>query len=291
MNCQHCHSENPPHFRFCGECGTPLIEQSEGRGLAASIPSSPPPHTPPVKLHTSGAEAERRHLTVMFCDLVSVSPLAGRLDPEELREIIRAYQEVCTAVVRRFEGYVARYAGESLLIYFGYPRAHEDDAQRAVQTGLEIIAALPHLLARIRHTVNSTLDLSPDVRIGIHTGVVVVGEMGTRDYQESVVLGETPNIAARLRDLAPLNGIVIGAPTYRLVEGLFTCHDQGALSLKGVSVPVRAYRVERENDAQSRFEVALTTGLSPLVGREQESREAPPTQCPIFPSCRDENFR
>lgn len=270
MNCQHCHSENPPHFRFCGECGTPLVEQSEGQGLAAIISSSPPPHTPSVKLHTSGAEAERRHLTVMFCDLVSVSPLAGRLDPEELREIIRAYQEVGTAVVRRFEGYVARYAGESLLMYFGYPRAHEDDAQRAVQTGLEIIAALPHLLARIQHTVDSTLDLSPEVRIGIHTGLVVVGEMGTRDYQESVVLGETPNIAARLRDLAPLNGIVIGAPTYRLVEGLFTCHDQGALPLKGVSVPVRAYRVERANDAQSRFEVALTTGLSPLVGREQE---------------------
>src|SRR6185503_15363271 len=109
MNCQHCHSENPSHFRFCGECGTSLVEQSEGQGFAASIPSSPPPHTPSVTLHTSSAEAERRHLTVMFCDLVSVSPLAGKLDPEELREIIRAYQEVCAAVVRRFEGYVARY--------------------------------------------------------------------------------------------------------------------------------------------------------------------------------------
>jgi class 3 adenylate cyclase/tetratricopeptide (TPR) repeat protein len=206
----------------------------------------------------------------MFCDLVSIPPLTGTIDPEDLREIIRAYQEMCTTVVRRFDGYVARYAGESLLIYFGYPRAHEDDAQRAVRTGLEIIAALSQLRIQVQQTIDSTLDFSPHMRIGIHTGLVVVGEMGTRDYRESVVLGETPNIAARLRDCAPLNSVVIGAPTYRLVEGLFTCHDQGALSLKGVSIPVQAYRVERENDAQSRFEVALTTGLSPIVGRERE---------------------
>lgn len=270
MDCQHCHSENPPHFRFCGECGTPLGEQSQGQRLTSHLPPLLPAQTPTAAPLPSRAEAERRHLTVMFCDLVSVAPLAGKLDPEELRDIIRAYQEGCTTIARRFDGYVARYAGESLLLYFGYPRAHEDDAQRAVRTGLDIIAALPHLHARIEQAVDSALDLSPHVRIGIHTGLVVVGEMGTRDYRESVVLGETPNIAARLRDLAPLDGIVIGAPTHQLVEGLFTCHDQGALSLKGVSAPVHVYRVERENEAQSRFEVALTTGLSPLVGRARE---------------------
>lgn len=270
MDCQQCHSENPPHFRFCGECGTPLGKQREGEKPTASIPLSSSSPTPPVRRDPGETKAERRHLTVMFCDLVSVSPLAGKLDPEELRDIIRAYQEVCTAIVQRFDGYVARPAGESLLLYFGYPHAHEDDAPRAIRTGLAIIAALPHLQARIQHTVNSTLDLSPAVRIGIHTGVVVVGEMGSRHYRESVVLGETPNIAARLRDLAPRNGIMIGAPTYQLVEGLFTCRAQGALSLKGVSVPVHAYCIERENEARSRFEVALTTGLSPLVGREEE---------------------
>ncbi|MSQ47214.1 MAG: adenylate/guanylate cyclase domain-containing protein [Deltaproteobacteria bacterium] len=283
MDCQHCHSENPPHFRFCGECGTPLGEQAAGSPAATGqhrTSSAQPRESEgqgqvfPVQTSPSQRQidtgAERRHLTVMFCDLVSVAPLAGKLDPEELREIIHAYQEACTAVVRRFDGYVARYAGESLLLYFGYPRAHEDDAHRAVRTALEILTALPHLQARIQHTVASTLDLSPHVRIGIHTGLVVVGEMGTRDYRESVVLGETPNIAARLRDLAPLDGIVIGAPTYQLVEGLFTCHDQGDLSLKGVSAPIHAYRVEQETEAQSRFEVALTTGLSPFVGRERE---------------------
>ncbi len=278
MYCQHCHSENPPNFRFCGECGAPLTERSNVRGLAServvqgpkSKVQSQEVQTLDPRRQTLDAVAERRHLTVMFCDLVSVSHLAGKLDPEELREIIRAYQDACTVVVQRFDGYVARYAGESLLIYFGYPMAHEDDAQRAVRTGLGIIAALPYLHTRLQQTIDSTLDLSPQVRIGIQTGVVVVGEMGTRDYQESMVLGETPNIAARLRDLAPLNGVVMGATTYRLVEGLFTCHDQGALTLKGLSAPVRVYRVERENEAQSRFEVALTTGLSPLVGRDRE---------------------
>lgn len=277
MYCQHCHSENPPNFRFCGECGAPLIEESSVQNLESRVPPSQSPapsiqhrDAPPSTTYAPRVDAERRHLTVMFCDLVSVAHLIGKLDPEELREIIHAYQDACTAVVQRFDGYVARYAGESLLIYFGHPMAHEDDAQRAVRTGLGIIAALPYLHTRLQQTIDSTLDLSPQVRIGIHTGLVVVGEMGTRDYQESMVLGETPNIAARLRDLAPINSVIIGATTYRLVEGLFTCHDQGAFTLKGLSVPVQVYRVERENEAQSRFEVVLTTGLSPLVGRERE---------------------
>jgi len=270
MRCSNCQAENPPEFKFCGECGTPLTvktrtrraESDERRAREEELDSL---HTPRVS-----PEAERRQLTVMFCDLIGFTPLAEKLDPEDLQEIIRTYQEWCTGVVQRFDGYVARYAGDTLLVYFGYPMAHEDDAQRAVRTGLEIVATLPHLEARIRQSVDLEPNLSFQVRAGIHTGLVVVGEMGSQDYRESMALGETPNIAARFQEIASPNTVVIGATTHRLIEGLFQCQDLGYVPLKGVSTPLRLYRVLSAGEAQSRFEVAATAGLPPLVGREQE---------------------
>ncbi len=219
---------------------------------------------------------ERRQLTVMFCDLVGSTPLAERLDPEDLREVVRAYQETCTAVIHRFDGYIARYVGDALLVYFGYPAAHEDDAQRAVHAGLEIVRGMQELntqTAGVRLRPGSSADHVPlQVRIGIHTGLVVVGELGGRDYREAMALGETPNIAARLQGLAAPDTVVISAATSRLVEGLFTCRALGPQTLKGVSTPIEVYHVLGESGIQNRFEAAVSSGLTPLVGREQEVR-------------------
>ncbi len=154
-------------------------------------------------------EAERRHLTVMFCDLVGSTDLSGKLDPEDLRDVVRAYQEVAAQVVQRYDGYIAQYLGDGLLIYFGFPAAHEDDATRAVHTGLEIPEAMKTLNGRL----DSAYGVQLAVRIGIHTGPVVVGEMGGGDRHENLALGETPNIAARLEGLARPNTAVVSAMT------------------------------------------------------------------------------
>ncbi len=208
--------------------------------------------------------AERRQLTVMFCDLVGSTALSEQLDPEELREVVRSYQKTCTEVIRRYDGHIAQHLGDGLLVYFGYPTAHEDDAQRAVRAALEIVGAL------------QTRGLSPlsthplQVRIGIHTGLVVIGEIGSSERREILALGETPNIAARIQGLAEPDTVIISAATYRLVQGLFECRDLGLQTLKGISIPLSTYRVIQESGLRSRFEVAASTGLTPLVGREEE---------------------
>src|SRR5713101_9476311 len=210
--------------------------------------------------------AERRQLTVMFCDLVGSTALSEQLDPEDWREVVRAYQAAGAAVISRYEGRIAQYLGDGLLVYFGYPTAHEDDAQRAVHAGLGIVGAMPALpLPR-----NVRLPQPLRVRIGIHTGPVVVGEMGGGDKRELLALGETPNIAARVQGEAEPNTVVISAATSRLVQGLFECQDLGPHKLKGVSTPLPLYRIVSASGIQSRFEVAVRTGLTPLVGREEE---------------------
>jgi predicted ATPase/class 3 adenylate cyclase len=203
---------------------------------------------------------------VLFCDLVDSTALASQLDPEDLREVVRAYQSACGEVIQRFEGYIAQYLGDGLLVYFGYPQAHEDDAQRAVRTGLGVLDTLGDLNARLEQQYQVRVAL----RIGIHTGLVVVGEMGSGGRQEQLALGETPNIAARLQGLAAPNTVVISATTHRLVQGYFTCDDRGLHRLKGVETPTPVYRVVGESTAQSRLDVAGATGLTPLVGREHE---------------------
>src|SRR5262249_49581611 len=161
----------------------------------------------------SRPEAERRQLTVMFCDLVDSTALSQRLDPEELREVVRTYQETCTEVIRRYDGHIAQHLGDGLLVYFSYPTAHEDDAQRAVRTGLEIVEALK----------GQARQQPLQVRIGIHTGLVVIGEIGSSEKREILALGETPNIAARLQGLAEPDTVVLSTATQRLIAGLFEC--------------------------------------------------------------------
>ncbi len=248
--CPQCGSENPPQAKFCGACAAPLLTQSPVR-------SGDKPDVP---------DAERRQLTVLFCDLVGSTALSGQLDPEDLREVVRTYQAACLDVIRRFEGHPAQLLGDGVLVYFGYPVAHEDDAQRAVRTGLGILEAI--------HTVNArsqdTLGVRLAVRIGVHTGVVVIGEIGGMSKRELLALGQTPNLAARLQGIAEPDTVVISGTTHRLIHGLFTCQDRGVMNLSGVSAPVSVYRVLAEGAAQSRFEAAVATGLTPLVGREQQ---------------------
>jgi class 3 adenylate cyclase/predicted ATPase len=207
----------------------------------------------------------------MFCDLVDSTPLSERLDPEDLREVLRAYQDMCAAAISRFEGYIARYMGDGLLVYFGYPLAHEDDAQRAVHAGLAILSGLPLLNAQLHRTGGPIGEVSLQTRLGIHTGVVIVGELGGGgDRDPAAIVGETPNIAERVQKIAEPDTVLISAATYRLVQGHFQCLDLGPHRLKGVSAPMPVYRVLSESEAHSRFEVALGKGLTPLVGREQE---------------------
>ena len=171
----------------------------------------------------------------MFCDLVDSTALSEQLDPEDFRELVRAYQQVSAEVIARYEGHIAQYLGDGLLVYFGYPVAHEDDAARAVRVGLGILAALQQL--------NSQLPRPLQVRIGIHTGLVVVGEMGGGPKREQLAMGDTPNIAARVQGLAAPDAVVISAATYRLTQGFFTCRALGPQPLKGISAPVEVYQV------------------------------------------------
>ena len=211
-------------------------------------------------------DAERRQLTVMFCDLVDSTLLASQLDPEDWREVVRAYQETAAAVIQRFDGHIAQYLGDGLLVYFGYPQAHEDDARRAVRTGLDLVEALGALNARLAQHYGVRLA----VRIGIHTGLVVVGEMGGGSRQEQLALGDTPNVAARIQGLAAPDTVVISPATFRLVRGYFLYQDLGTHALKGLTTPVQVYRILGESAAQSRLDVVGTTGLTPLVGRDSE---------------------
>jgi len=256
------------------ETGKRRIGESENRSETSSSLQ-----TLDVRRQTlapSRLEAERRQLTVMFCDLIGSTALSGQLDPEELREVVRAYQAMCAEVISRFEGHLAKYLGDGLLVYFGYPVAHEDDAQRAVRAGLGIVEAIRGQGPGVggqekRQDLHVRLSQPLQVRIGVHTGLVVAGEMGAGDTREPLaIVGETPNIAARLQEIAEPNTVVISAATQRLVQGFFVCQDLGPQALKGVSAPLEVYRVFDESGVRSRLEVAATTGLTPLVGREEE---------------------
>ena len=220
-------------------------------GITAAAPAVPGPPT----------SAERRQVTVMFSDLVGSTALSARMDPEDLREVISAYQNVVAETVRRFDGFVAKYMGDGVLVYFGYPQAHEDDAERAVRAGLELIAAVTALESR-----------APlQTRVGIATGLVVVGDLiGSGDTQERSIVGETPNLAARLQAIAEPNTVVIAESTRKLLGNLFELEDLGARDLKGIARPVRAWAVLRPSRVESRFEALHATGLTALVGREEE---------------------
>ena len=203
----------------------------------------------------------------MFCDLVGSTALSHRLDPEDLRDVIRGYQDWTAGVIARYDGFVARYLGDGILVYFGYPRAHENDAARAIDTALEIVETLDRPDPRLDGKRVERLS----VRIGIATGLVVVGDMvGKGTLEEAAVMGDTPNLAARLQALASPNGVVVSQSTHQLAAGLFEYADQGAHKLKGFDQPVRVWRVLRASGAESRFDAARGRRLTPLVGREVE---------------------
>jgi class 3 adenylate cyclase/predicted ATPase len=205
--------------------------------------------------------AERRQVTVMFSDLVGSTALSARMDPEDLREVISAYQKCVAETVGRFGGFVAKYMGDGVLIYFGYPQAHEDDAERAVRAGLELVAAASDLKT---HAALQT-------RVGIATGLVVVGDLiGSGEAQERGIVGETPNLAARLQGIAEPNMVVIAEGTRRLLGNLFELEDLGAKDLKGIAGPVQAWAALRLSSAEGRFEAMHASGLTALVGREEE---------------------
>ena len=255
----------------------------DGRMLIWTGATAPPPATPqapagltpamplaaiPAALETSGPaapKAERRQLTVMFCDLPGSTSLSQQLDPEDLREIIRAYQETAAAVIHQFGGHIAQYLGDGLLVYFGWPQAHEDEVHRGGRAGLGIVEA-------ITTTLNPRLEREHGVRlavrIGLHTGPVVVGAMGGGGRQENLALGETPNIAARLEGLAAPNTVVVSAVTARLLEGMFALDDLGLQTLRGVAEPLRLFRLVRERTVAERD--AAASGRMRLVGRDAE---------------------
>ena len=204
---------------------------------------------------------ERRQLTVMFCDLVGSTALSEKLDPEELRSLLHAYRTLCGDVIARYDGFVARYVGDGILTYFGWPTAHEEDAERAVRAALEIV----HTVKR----ASTTEDLA--VRIGIATGPVVVGEAAGTGDQSKLAVGSTPNLAARLQAVATADQIVLAASTRRLIGNAFELADVGEHDLKGIAEPVHAWRVERALVTESRFDASRgDSALTPLVGREEE---------------------
>jgi class 3 adenylate cyclase len=267
--CPVCGYTNEPGEKFCGGCGVPLAgppSQALQSTQYPAQPTGPRPQEAPPPVARGTPDAERRQLTVLFCDLVDSTVLASQLDPEEWREVVRAYQDTCAKVIARYDGHIAQYLGDGLLVYFGYPLAHEDDAQRAVRAGLGMIEALGQLNTSLAQERGVQLAL----RLGVHTGLVVVGEIGGGAKHEQLALGETPNVAARLQGIAAPNTMVISAATFQLLGGYFACQPLGTPLLKGVAQALEVYQVLSERIARSRLEVVGSTGLTPLVGREPE---------------------
>ena len=248
--CAACGLPNPLESRFCRSCGTSLAHDS-GHTAPGAIAERPQP--------------ERRQLTVLFCDLVGSTMLANRLDPEEMRDLILSYQGVCNTAIRGFDGTITRYIGDGILALFGYPHAHEDDAERAVRSALDIVKAVSTMVVQGGDRPEPLA-----VRIGIATGLVVVGDLiGGGAAEEQAVFGETPNLGARLQALAEPNSVVIAMSTRALIGERFDCADLGAHTLKGFAEPVHAWRVLAPRRVGSRFEAAQPVGVSPLVGRKE----------------------
>jgi predicted ATPase/class 3 adenylate cyclase len=251
MRCLRCNVENPANAKFCLECGSPLT-------LAETAT--------PRQSEWAFAAAERRQLTCLFCDLVNSVGLSERLDPEELRETLAAYHRVCATVVRRFEGHTHNYLGDGIMVYFGFPSAHEDDTQRAVRSGLGIIEAVEQLNSRLQAEYGVDLH----VRIGIDTGLVVAGAIAPDEGMEDAAVGVPPNIAARLQALAAPDSVVISAAAYRLIAGYFDCRELGFHTIRGISQPMAIYHVLHESGARTRLDVAARRGLPPMQGRDDE---------------------
>ncbi len=256
--CRNCGFLNPP-FKFCGECGTFL----ESPGRSRQIPAI----DTAVVEQTLPHGAERRQLTVLFCDIVDSTAFTEKLDPEELRNLLEVYRTCIMEVVLAQSGHVARYFGDGILVYFGYPIAHEDTAHRAVRAALGIVAAIETLNPYLQ----ATFGVEINVRLSIDTGLVVIWHISGEGSPEAIdIVGKTPNLAARIQELATPNSIVIGDTTYQLVEGFFSTDPLGASLIRGISQPVNVYRVLDEIPAQSRLDIASESGLTPLIGRARD---------------------
>src|SRR5690606_8607321 len=248
MNCPRCGEPLSGREQVCPRCG----EQLDAAAGVDRDPAGPAPLR---------SDPGRRQLTVLFADLVGSTALSERLDPEDLRTVIAAYQKACAAVIERYDGHLAKYLGDGVLAYFGYPRAHEEDPERAVRAGLDLVRAVQALTPRP--------ELHLQVRVGIATGLVVVGDLiGEGPAKEQAVVGNTPNLAARLQELADPGNVVISAATRRLIGNLFECEDLEPRPLRGFADPVPVSRV-RGLRMVDRFE-ALRGRMAPMVGREQE---------------------
>jgi len=231
------------------EGGVLVWADAAGPGSDARAPAAPEPE---------GPAAERRQLTVLFCDLVDSTRLAAGMDAEDWRTLVSRYHAAAGEVVARFEGHVAQYLGDGLLAYFGWPKAHEDDAERAVRAGLGIVQAV------------GVLGSGLAVRVGIHTGPVVVGEIGGSARRETLAMGDTTNLAARLQGIAEPDTVVMSAASLRLVSGIFVTRDRGTHAVKGLAEPVRAVEAVQPSGVRSRLDVVAATELTPFIGREQE---------------------
>ena len=256
--CANCGFLNP-RFKFCGECGKPLKDAPDLRPTSVV-------DTPAVEA-TLTHGAERRQLTVLFCDIVDSTGFTEKLDPEELRNLLEVYRTCVMEVVLAQNGHIARYFGDGILVYFGYPIAHEDAAHRAVRAALGIVAAMETLNPYLR----TTFGVEISVRLSIDTGLVVVWHIADEASPEAIdIVGKTPNLAARMQKIAAPNSIVIGGTTHQLVEGFFKCEDLGPAPLRGISQPVNIYRVSGEIPVQNRLDIASESGLTPLIGRDPQ---------------------
>jgi class 3 adenylate cyclase len=275
MRCSKCGSENPVGKKFCEDCGAPLENRCPkcgaettagkrfrgecGAALGDVVPAAAADTTP---VAVSGV-GERRHLTVLFCDLVGSTEIAARLDPEEWRETVAAYHSTAAEAVTRYGGHVAKYLGDGVMAFFGYPEAHDNDAERAARAGLAMLDAITKLSDQAERPKLTA-------RVGIDSGAVVVGAGASK---EADVFGEAPNIAARVQAAAEPSTVLITDAVHRLVSGLFVVESHGASVLKGIEQPLELYRVIQPSGVRGRLEAAAAVrGLTPFVGREDELR-------------------
>ena len=250
--CPLCGTDNAPAAKFCGECG-------------ASLTAAGTPVTDAPDVQEREVAGERRHLTVLFCDLVGSTEISARLDPEEWREIEADYHRVAAEAITRFGGYVAKYLGDGVMAYFGWPEAHDNDAERAARSGLAILVGVAALNNPDAKSDRPKLS----VRVGIDTGNVVIGK---GSGSESEVFGEAANIAARVQSTADPDAVVITPAVNRLVSGLFVVEECGAHQLKGTAESVELYRIIRLSQARNRLAASMVHGLTPFVGRDDETR-------------------
>jgi class 3 adenylate cyclase len=251
--CPQCGAGNAPVAKFCGECGTSLTAP-----IVAALPETPP-------VQEREVIGERRHLTVLFSDLVGSTEISARLDPEEFRELVAEYHRAAAEAIKRFGGYVAKYLGDGVMAYFGWPEAHDNDAERAARAGLAILEGVAAL--NIRDPKSHRPKLS--VRVGIDTGNVVIGKGGG---SQSEVFGDAANIAARVQSAADPDAVIVTRAVNRLVAGLFVVEERGAHQLKGIAKPVKLYQIMRLSSVRNRLAASMVHGLTPFVGRDEETR-------------------